>query len=213
MQAWLRVATAGGILAAGILFLQLLSRGEAVQLRRSFDEFPLQLGPRRGVEQGLEPAIVKVLGVTDFMMRQYTAPSRLPIWLYVGYYESQRTGVIIHSPQQCLPGSGWSFVKSERVTIDVPGAAPTRIAVNRVLVAKGMDRQLVLYWYQERGRVVASEYWGKAYMVWDSITRTRTDGALVRVSAPIVGSEEEADRQVAEFAQQIFPLLTEFLPG
>ena len=213
MPTWLRVAIAAGVLGGGILFLQLLSRGEAVPLRRSFEEFPLQLGPRRGVEQGLEPEIIKALGVTDFMMRLYTAPRRPPIWLYVGYYESQRTGVIIHSPKQCLPGSGWSIVKSERVAIDAPGSTTPGITVNRVIVAKGQDRQLVLYWYQERGRVVASEYWGRAYMVWDSMNRARSDGALVRVSAPVVGSEEDAYRQVAEFSQRIFSLLTEFLPG
>lgn len=213
MRAGLRVAIAAGVLLGAILFLNLLSRGEAVPLRRPFQEFPLQLGPSHGVEQGLEPAIIKVLGVTDFMMRQYTAPGRLPIWLYVGYYESQRTGVIIHSPQQCLPGNGWSIVKSEQVNIDLAGSAPAQINVNRVIVAKGQDRQIVLYWYQERGRIVASEYWGRAYMVWDSITRTRTDGALVRVSAPVVGSEEDTDRQVAEFSRGILPLLTEFLPG
>lgn len=213
MQAWLRVTIAAGILSGGIFFLQLLSHGEAVPLRRSFEEFPIQLGPHRGVEEGLEPAIIKALGVTDYMMRLYAAPGHLPIWLYVGYYASQRTGVIIHSPKQCLPGNGWSIVKSERVTIDVPGSAQRAITINRVIVAKGQDRQVVLYWYQERGRVVASEYWGKAYMVWDSVTRTRTDGALVRVSAPIVGSEQDADRQVTEFSQRIFPLLTEYLPG
>lgn len=212
MQAWLRVGTAAGVLAAGILFLQLLSRGEAVPLRRSFDEFPLQLGPRHGAEQGLEPAIIKVLGVTDFMMRQYTAPGRPPIWLYVGYYESQRTGVIIHSPQQCLPGNGWSIVKSEQVNLNPAGSAPAQVTVNRVIIAKGQDRQVVLYWYQERGRIVASEYWGRAYMVWDSITRTRTDGALVRVSAPVVRSEEDTDREVTEFSRGVLPLLTEYLP-
>jgi EpsI family protein len=104
-------------------------------------------------------------------------------------------------------------VKSEQVNIALAGSAPAQITVNRVIVAKGQDRQIVLYWYQERGRIVASEYWGRAYMVWDSITRTRTDGALVRVSASVVGSEEDTDRQVAEFSRGIFPLLTEFLPG
>ena len=92
MHAWLRVAIAAGILGSGILFLQLLSHGEAVPLRRSFDEFPLQLGPHRGMEHGLEPAIIKALGVTDFMMRLYTSSDHLPVGLYVGYYASQRTG-------------------------------------------------------------------------------------------------------------------------
>jgi len=213
MHGWLRVAVAGGVLTGGILFLQFFSRGEAVPLRRPLQEFALEVGAYRGAEEGMEPEIIKALGVTDFMMRHYAAPARLPVWLYVGYYESQRKGVIIHSPRQCLPGSGWSIVKSERVGIDVASTAAPAIVVNRVLVAKGSDRQLVLYWYQERGRVVASEYWGKAYMVWDSITRTRTDGALVRLSTPVVTTEGDAYERVAEFAARIFPLLTDFLPG
>jgi len=206
------VAIAAGVLLGGILVLQLLSRGEAVPLRRSFEEFPRDLGPYRGAEHGLEPEIVRTLGVTDFMMRAYTVPGRLPIWLYVGYYASQRTGATIHSPRQCLPGNGWSIVKSERVALEGPGAAASGIPVNRVLVAKGPERQLVLYWYQERGRIVASEYWGKAYMAWDALTRARTDGALVRVSAPILGSAEQASREVAEFSRRLFPLLPAFLP-
>jgi EpsI family protein len=213
MQGWLRVAIAAGILGGGIFSLNHLSHGEAVQLRRTFNEFPLQLGSHRGVEQGLEPAVIKVLGVTDFMMRLYTSPDRPLVWLYVGYYSSQRTGVIIHSPKQCLPGSGWSIVKSEHVSMPMPGTPVGTITVNRVIVAKQKDRQLVLYWYQERGRVVASEYWGKAYMVWDSITRARTDGALVRISAPVVDQEEDSYRQLVEFSQRIFPLLTDYLPG
>ena len=211
MAVWLRLATASCVLGAGILFAHALPRGEAVRLPRALDELPLLIGPHRAVEEGLEPEVITKLGVTEFVMRRYSAPDRLPIWLYVGYYESQRTGVIIHSPQQCLPGNGWSIVSIERVPLPV-GAGTPPIVVNRVLVAKGTDKQVVLYWYQERGRVVASEYWGRAYMVWDSITRARTDGALVRVSAPVVQSEEDTYRQLADFSQQVFRLLMDFIP-
>ena len=214
MKAWLRVAIATGVLSGGILFLQLLSRGEAVPLRRSFEKFPLQLGPHHGVEQGLEPEIIKALGVTDFMMRQYTAPGRLPIWLYVGYYETQRTGAIIHSPRQCLPGSGWNIVKSERVALDVPGSTAPGITINRVIVAKGQDRQVVLYWYQERGRVVASEYWAKYYLIRDAVTMNRTDGALVRVMSPYTGDgEATAEATTVDFVKTMFPRLGEYIPS
>ena len=212
MHVWVRVGTAASVLAGGIFFLQLVPRGEAVPLRRSFEQFPLNVGSYHGVELGLEPEILQTLGVTDFMMRRYGAAGRLPVWLYAGYYASQRTGVIIHSPKQCLPGNGWSILSNERVVIDVPGSAAHGTTINRVLVAKGVDRQLVLYWYQERGRIVASEYWGKAYMVWDSMTRGRTDGALVRVSTPVIGSEADAHRRAIEFSERVFPLLTAFLP-
>ncbi len=212
MRARLRLAGAVLVLAAGGVLLQLVSSGEAVPLRRPFDEFPRELGVYRGIDEGLEPDVLRILGVTDFMMRRYAAPARPPVWLYAGYYASQRTGVIIHSPKQCLPGNGWSILRSDRVRLDA-AAGEGGVGVNRVLVSKGEDRQLVLYWYQERGRVVASEYWGKAYLVWDSMTRRRTDGALVRISLPVLASEDAADRQLAEFSRDVVPLLTEFLPS
>ena len=212
MRARMRVATAALVLMAGGALLQWVSRGEAVPLRRAFAELPRELGGYRGVDEDLEPEVLKTLGVTDVVIRQYTADGRPPLWLYAGYYASQRTGVIIHSPRQCLPGNGWSIMSADRVTLDVATPAGRGVSVNRVLVSKGEDRQLVLYWYQERGRVVADEYWGKAYLVWDSVTRGRSDGALVRLSAPVVVSEEATYRSLVEFSTTVFPLLTEFLP-
>jgi EpsI family protein len=211
MRARMRIATAAVVLLAGVVLLQWVSRGEAVPLRRVFDELPQELAGYRGVDEGLEPDVLKMLGATDVLMRRYTAHGRPPVWVYAGYYASQRTGVVIHSPRQCLPGNGFSIVRADAVTL--PVAAGRGVDVNRVLVSKGEDRQLVLYWYQERGRVVASEYWGKAYLVWDSMTRGRSDGALVRLSAPVVDSEDATSRQLMEFATELFPVLSEFLPA
>jgi len=213
MRAWLRVLLAALVLTSGGVLLQLVSRTEAVPLRRAFDELPLRLGAYRGVDEELEPEVVKTLGATDIVLRRYTADGRSPVWLYAGFYTSQRTGAVIHSPKQCLPGNGWNIVRSERVLLDLSSAAPGRIAVNRVLVSRGEDRQLVLYWYQERGRVIADEYWGKAYLVWDSMTRGRSDGALVRLSTPIVATEAATYGALVDFARDVMPLLTEFLPS
>ncbi len=209
---WRGVAVASGILVAGVVALGPLSRGEAVPLRGSLDEFPLQMGELRGVDEGLEPAIIGKLGVTEFLMRKYTARGRAPLWLYVGFYESQRTGALIHSPKNCLPGNGWSIVRTEEIAFDPGGPSGGPVRVNRVIVAKGESRQIVLYWYQERGRVIASEYRGRFYMVWDSITRNRTDGALVRISAPVVGSEQETQREIVGFASETLPRLARLLP-
>ena len=213
MRAWLRVLLAALVLTSGGVLLQLVSRTEAVPLRRAFDELPLRLGAYRGVDEELEPEVVKTLGATDIVLRRYTADGRSPVWLYAGFYASQRTGAVIHSPKQCLPGNGWNIVRSERVLLDLSSAAPGRIAVNRVLVSRGEDRQLVLYWYQERGRVIADEYWGKAYLAWDSMTRGRSDGALVRLSTPIVATEAATYGALVDFARDVMPLLTESLPS
>src|SRR5262249_26458845 len=141
--------------------------------------------------------------------------------LYAGFYRSQREGSTIHSPLNCLPGAGWSAVAHERVDVDVPsyrgGDATGRIRVNRYVVQKGLDRQLVLYWYQMHGRVIASEYWGKFYLVADAIRLNRTDAALVRITVPFDPSEGPAERAAERagtaFVSAIFPLLERSLPS
>jgi len=167
--------------------------------------------------------VLEVLGVDDYITRVYQStettggPSaaRHQLGFYVGYYTSQRQGDTIHSPMNCLPGARWQPVSLSTVpiTTSTQGDSPV---VNRVIIQKGEDRQLVLYWYQGRGRVIANEYVSKAYLVWDAGTRNRSDGALVRVISPILRSETgtgHAERRATEFAAQVYPLLNKFLPG
>lgn len=134
-----------------------------------------------------------------------------PVALYVGYYQSQRTGATYHSPKNCLPGSGWQFMESAQVPIRIPDGP--QVTINKVLIQKGLDKQVILYWYQDRGRIIASEYWAKAYLIWDAITRNRTDGALVRISVPVERSNEQAFVQAVEFMREIFPRLHNNLPS
>jgi EpsI family protein len=148
------------------------------------------------------------------------------VGLYVGYYHSQRQGDTMHSPLNCLPGAGWQPMKRERLTMEVPAGAASRatatatgtkpITVNRLVIQKGLDRQVVMYWYQSHGRVVASEYWGKIYTVADSIRLGRTDAAMIRLVSPVqgteLGAEAAAERAVTEFAREMFPLLERYLP-
>jgi EpsI family protein len=133
--------------------------------------------------------------------------------LYIGYYGSQRQGDTIHSPQNCLPGAGWQPVEGGRVPLDVDGR---RVTVNRYVIQKGLDRQVVLYWYQGRGRVVANEYANKLWLMLDAARLHRSDGALVRVVAPVLrspgGSLAAADDAAAAFTRTIFPRLPAHLP-
>ncbi|RMH35333.1 MAG: EpsI family protein [Nitrospirae bacterium] len=133
-----------------------------------------------------------------------------PVWLYVGYYQSQRTGVTYHSPKNCLPGAGWQIIDSRPLTIPVPDGRT--ITINNVLIQKGLDRQVILYWYHDRGRVIANEYWAKAYLIWDAITRNRTDGALVRISIPVVTTPESAVSVGVSFLQDLWPVLLRYMP-
>ena len=137
--------------------------------------------------------------------------SKLPVWLYVGFYESQRTGATYHSPKNCLPGAGWQFVKSDWMTLPMPGNVD--ITINKVLIQKGLDKQIILYWYHDRGRVIASEYWAKGYLVWDALTKNRTDGSLVRISVPVSKGDVQTsiDHGVA-FLYDMWPYLLEFMP-
>ena len=126
---------------------------------------------------------------------------------------SQRQGEAIHSPQNCLPGSGWQPVSATRASI-ASGGAP--LPVNRYVVQKGVDRQVVLYWYQGRGRVIANEYLNKLWLMLDQMTRHRSDGALVRIVAPVQGLDERAlvaaSTSAEQFARAIQPRLSPYLP-
>jgi EpsI family protein len=174
----------------------------------------------RGVQEPpFEPNILRILGVDDYLTRAYFTGPRTGVGLYIGYYKSQRQGDTMHSPLNCLPGAGWEPMRQSFTSVQVArgeGMPPQDITINRLLVQKGLDRQLVLYWYQAHGRVVASEYWSKFYLIRDAVRLNRTDGAMVRVISPILG-ESAADEARAEdlarsFVQTVFPKLTQFLP-
>jgi EpsI family protein len=201
--------------------LQLLSHGEPVLSKKPFTEFPLSLSNQwQGKELGLSQDTLDVLKLTDYMMRVYVRrsvietdrPARgpVPVFLYVGYYQSQRTGATYHSPKNCLPGAGWQFVESQPAVVMVPGGRA--VTINKVMIQKGLEKQAILYWYHDRGRVVASEYWAKAYLMWDAMTKNRTDGALVRISLPVAGSVEDTYQEGLAFLQDLWPILDEYLP-
>jgi EpsI family protein len=189
--------------------------GSAVAVpRHALADLPPILDEWRG-EPGppLDPGAVQMLGADDYLNRVYTRPAGPPVAVYVGYYASQRSGDTIHSPLNCLPGAGWEPVARTRTAIDVGGATP--VSVNRLIIQKGLDRALVLYWYQSHGRVTASEYWGRALLVLDALRTSRTDGAIVRVIAPLDNSshaEAESDRAARAFVLSLFPLLHDYIP-
>ena len=132
--------------------------------------------------------------------------------LFIAYFPSQRTGNTMHSPKNCLPGSGWDPVSSDRVEIPYRGG---RASVNRYIIARGAERQLVLYWYQAHDRIIASEYTAKICLVVDAIRMSRTDGALVRIVTPIPPGEglTKAQLRAESFAQQLVPSLETYIPN
>lgn len=191
-------------------------RPEEQLTRKPLSDFSNSLGRWSGREAPkLSADVLGALGADDLLNRYYIAPREPAVALFVGYYRSQREGDTIHSPMNCLPGAGWLPSAKERAVIQIPGrAAP--IVVNRLVIRKGADRQVVLYWYQSHGRVVASEYWSKVYMVYDAVRSHRSEAALVRVISPALPSEDgtaAAERRVTEFVQQLFAPLEAYLPS
>jgi len=177
---------------------------------------PSQFGPYESRDLEISEDELRVAGVTDHLLRLFEAPAgteEAPVpWLnaYVGYYDNQTRGKTIHSPKNCLPGGGWEAIASGRETLRLPGGA---VEVNRYLIQNGDERVVVLYWYQGRGRVVASEYRAKWDLLRDAAKARRSEEALVRVMAPVVTSEEEAAEAAKKLATSLVPSLMEALPA
>lgn len=199
------------LLAGTALLLQARSGSEIIPSRTPLSAFPHELNGWTGTDVQLDKEVLDILGPGDFLVRDYHNDQR-SVALFVAYFASQRAGDTIHSPKNCLPGAGWAPVQADRVEVDVPGHAP--FPANRYLIAKGEERQLVLYWYLAHDRVVASEYASKFYLVADSIRMHRSDGSLVRVSTPLERGEtiESAQSRLMSFAGSIVPLMNTYVP-
>ena len=191
-----------------------VSAAPLVPKRESLATFPQQVGPWTMVRENiLSDPLTGVLKADDYILRSYQDAKGRPVEVFVAYYKTQKAGESMHSPKNCLPGWGWQILKMDEVPLRPEDAAhPTMI--NRYLVDKTGERALVLYWYQANGRVIASEYWGKIYLVMDALRTGRRDGAIVRFVAPIAkGSNGNPEFDAAmEMARTVAPLLPKYLP-
>jgi len=206
----IRLWITAGFLIGAWLLLNTVSHGETIIPRRPLQNLPYTLGTWTGEEQPLQEQIVQAVGVSDYANRVYFEPSGPPLSLYIGYYATQRTGDTIHSPKNCLPGSGWDPVRSGYAAISLQGGR--QILVNEYVIQQDQNQELVFYWYQSRGRVIASEYSGKFWMIADAISRNRTDGSLVRLVTSMDDGEMQARARLVSFTQLLFPPLDELIP-
>ena len=202
------------LLIATAVFLQGRTRGEALPQRQPLQSFPLQVGNWQGTDLAIPEESLQILGPGDYMLRAYESQAmpQPPVSLFIAYVPSQRAGDTIHSPKNCLPGHGWSPLQSGRVMLSTSSHAP--FPVNRYVVGRGEARQLVLYWYWAHDRGVASEYWAKYYLVADSIRMNRSDGSLVRLMTDMTPGEtaDTAMQRILPFADQMLPLMNDFIP-
>ena len=206
---FLRVSVAAAVLIGGIFATHSFKPNEAAGLQRPLGEFPSAIESSRSEDRPFDQPVVRAIGADDYINRIYLG-STPPIELYIGYYKDQRSGDKIHSPKNCLPGSGWEPIHSARVQIGFVNGTP--VIVNGYLVAQGAKRDMVLYWYQSHGRIVASEYWAKFLLIADGLKNRPTDGAMIRIWTTAVDGEEAAQARAVEFAQLVYPQVDEFLP-
>ena len=210
-QPW-RIGLSLALLIGALVVLQLRSPGEAVPIRKSLDSFPTAVGTwqaREGVL--LELDTLSVLKPKDYLMRRDQDSSGKGLWLFIAYWDSQRKGAQPHSPRNCLPGGGWEPLEASRMMIRLPQPlAP--ISVNRYLIQKDRDQQLVFYWYQSQGQAIAGELAARLEMMKGSIMRHRTDGALARVSSPVYGGVQQTSDRLVGYIQALYPILSEYLP-
>jgi len=204
---FLLLLVSGGLLVNAWAFL-----GEAQVNRKQLNSFPKQIEnwEQVGGDEQFDERTMAVLRASDYLLRNYRTDDGRVLNFYVGYYASQRDGATYHSPLNCLPGAGWVMSDPDRVTIS-PKGRPAFVA-NKYIIQNGDHKELLIYWYQGRGRAVASEYWGKIYTVIDSVRRRRSDGAMVRITTPIESSEADALKASVALAAETATILPEFIP-
>lgn len=189
-------------------------RQEIPPARATFVDFAMQIGEWQGSPLPVEPQFISALRFDDYLLADYASADGDPITLYMAYYRSQQKGQSAHSPQSCIPGGGWEITSHRIVDLSVDGRQGLVAPVNRVLIQKDRHKQLVVYWFKQRDRFLSSEYLVKFYLLWDALTRQRSDGALIRLSATVEPGESEQDveNRLLGFARQIHPQLTRYIP-
>ena len=199
------------ILFVALLFPSIGERQEIVPDRLAFVDFSMRIGEWQGNPQPVEPQLISALRFDDYFLADYAAPGGEPLTLYMAYYQSQRMGQSAHSPSSCIPGGGWEITSKGTVNLPMDGITEP---VNRVLIQKDRQKQLVLYWFKQRNRSLSSEYLVKFYLFWDAVVRQRSDGALIRLSAAVdPGQDEQAvEQRLLQFAQIIQPQLNRYIP-
>lgn len=216
------------VLAAAFIALNFyvyneLGSGAAIPERRSFSEFPMQVGDWQcqGREE-MDAEVLESLGATDYLICNYIHPeSGELVNIYIGYHETQvreegggASENSIHPPEHCLPGSGWDVIDAAIVPLDVTGIDGLPGETKRFVIARGKDRQLVYFWYQSRGRVIARSHEVILYRFWDRAVLNRTDGSLVRLTIPLEKqAPQRAEETFRDFANSLGPLLADYLPN
>jgi exosortase D (VPLPA-CTERM-specific) len=211
------LVVAGVLVAAGaVAATSIERREEMVPAVPQLAAFPLLIGDWRGMEQRVDQEQLDALRSDATLLANYQSKTDpAPVSLWIAYYGSQRGGRSVHSPRTCLPGGGWEIEELKSVPIQGVRADGQPLPVNRTVISLEQQRQLVYYWFVQRGRLITNEYVVKWYIFWDALTRNRTDGALVRLVTYVEPGENglaRADERLQRFARELDPKLSYFLP-
>jgi len=203
------------LLLLAFVFLNFQSSGKAVPIAKSLDEFPVRIGEWRLREAiPFDEKVLEILKPTEYLFREYVGPEGQRVTLYIGYWGDQRTGAQIHSPKNCLPGSGWGVLDLKKVTIPLDGSGES-LQANRYLLQKYDTLLISYFWYQSRGKVRASEIEARLDMVMNSIFNNRTDGSIVQVTSYVRSKSdlERSSESMVEYMKSVYFLLDDFLPS
>lgn len=209
-------------LAANFYVYHWFARSQVIPPRETFASFPLEAdGWHCAAREFMDEHTLVNLGATDYLICEYRygEDPYSGVGVYFGYHASQvreegggSAENSIHPPAHCLPGSGWDIIAHQVVELDVPGLPERPARVNRLVIAKGEARQLVYYWYQTQGRVIAEDWRKILYLSWDRARRQRTDGALVRFTTALGKDEAAADERIRDLARALLPKLAGYVP-
>ena len=189
---------------------------EKIPIKMSLNQFPLKVGEWLADRRlPIAQMFLDELDLSEYVMVDYSNGTGKSVNFYVAYYESQSKGKSIHSPATCLPGSGWDFRQSGADTITNTDSDNGAMRVNRAVMQLGRQYQISYYWFSQRGRILTSAYQLKLFVFWDSLTKQRTDGSLVRLVTQVYEGErlEEAEERLQKFVRDIVPVLEEYIPG
>jgi len=203
------------IILVGVSIFALPDQVEIEPERKQYVEFPLEFEGLQGKTGFLEQIYIDALKLTDYLMNDYRGEDGGLINFYSAYYSSQKKGASAHSPRSCIPGGGWRITSLTQRQVEGTKIDGVPLVVNRLVIQKDEMKQLVYYWFQQRGRVVTNEYMMKWWLFWDSMNAHRTDGALMRLTTVLRPGQDIsiADERLTGFAREIAPIIPEFVPG
>jgi exosortase D (VPLPA-CTERM-specific) len=192
----------------------MVEREEVPPPRAMFVDFPMKLDGWLGTSLTLEKQYIDTLRFDDYVLADYRFSAGQPVNLYAAYYRSQRKGQSAHSPQSCLPGGGWEISSFNSMDLPASSGMVRSLHMNRALIQKDSQKQIVFYWFKQRDRVLSNEYLVKVYLFWDALSRGRTDGALVRIASRVGPGETEdiVDQRLLRFVSTIEPELNRYVP-